>query len=96
MISKIHLSTNFCLGKAAFCRCIRETAESEDAEMAAELYPHAAAWIARCSLVDLRSKSDSFLVSFRLLCEAILAEEHPDSTVRWVGMASAAVTVTDT
>lgn len=41
--------------EAAFCRCIRETAESEDAEMAAELYPHA----------------------------AILAEEHPDSTVRY-------------
>eukprot|EP00435_Cladocopium_sp_Y103_P057131 s576_g19.t1 len=41
--------------EAAFCRCIRETAESEDTGMGAELYPHA----------------------------AILAEEHPDSTVRY-------------
>lgn len=41
--------------EAAFCRCIRETAESEDTGMAAEVYPHA----------------------------AILAEEHPDSTVRY-------------
>lgn len=32
--------------KAAFCRCIRETAESADTGMAAELYPHAASWMA--------------------------------------------------
>lgn len=32
---------------------------------------------------------------FPLLCEAILAEEHPDSTVRWAGIAFVAVTVMD-
>jgi len=41
--------------EAAFCRSIRESAESQDLELAHELYPHA----------------------------AILAEEHPDSTVRY-------------
>lgn len=41
--------------EAAFCRCIRETAESGDEAKASELYPHA----------------------------AILADEHPDSTVRY-------------
>lgn len=39
-----HMTTLCTQRQAAFCRSIRESAESQDLELAHELYPHAATW----------------------------------------------------